>query len=340
MAKRSNPKLIGAFVIGAIALAIIGAIAFGGTQFLTEKRKVVMYFQGSVGGLAVGAPVNFRGVKIGKVTNITINYDIDQQVLNIPVIVEIQPSMLHVTRGKRDAEKNFHALIDRGMRAQLVVQSLVTGQASIELDFHPDTPVHLVGGTIDLPEVPTIPSSLDAMQANVADVLAKISKLPLEQIASELTIAIVNLQQTLNDAGALLKNVDTQIEPTLANLQGASEGMRQAVDAANARLSLNNGEPLQTLNSTLKDYGNLANQLQGKTSAIAGDLQKTLEVMNATLTQIDDVSTLLERDLAKNPALLSETTSTLREFKAMASSIRAFADYLQRNPNALLMGKR
>jgi paraquat-inducible protein B len=226
------------------------------------------------------------------------------------------------------------------MRAQLVVQSLVTGQASIELDFHPDTPIHLVGGTIDLPELPTIPSSLDAMQANVADVLAKISRLPLEQIAGELTTAIVGLQQTLNDASALLKNVNDEIAPTLANLQEASVGMRQAVDSANARLSMNEGEPLQTLNSTLKDYGNLANQLQGKTSVISGDLQKTFTVMNAALTQINDVSTLLERDLAKNPALLSQFTDTLREFKGMAASIRAFADYLQRNPNALLMGKR
>ena len=96
---------------------------------------------------------------------------------------------------------------------------------------------------------------------------------------------------------------------------------------------------LRTLNDTLNDYGKLADQLQGKTNLLAGDLQTTLKTLNAALASADDVVTLLERDLAKNPALLSQTTDTLREFKAMASSIRALADYLQRNPNALITGK-
>src|SRR5882724_5288028 len=124
MAKKSNPKLIGAFVIGAIALAIVGAIAFGGTKFLATKHKAVLYFQGSMGGLAVGAPVNFRGVQIGSVTEIKINYDIDNQVMKIPVIIEIMPDMINIVSGKRDTEKNIEALVQRGLRAQLVVQSL------------------------------------------------------------------------------------------------------------------------------------------------------------------------------------------------------------------------
>jgi paraquat-inducible protein B len=339
MAKRSNPKLIGAFVVSAIALAIAGAIAFGGTQFLVTKHQAILYFEGSVAGLNVGAPVNFRGVKVGTVTNIEINYDIDKQTLDIPVEIEIVPSLIHVTSGQR-SERNIQKLVERGMRAQLVVQSLVTGQASIEFDFHPETPIRLVGGTTGLPELPTIPSSMAALQANVTAVLEKISKMPLDQISQQVSDAIGELQQTLTSATSLIKKVDMDIGPTLTNLQDTSEQAKQLMATANDRMQMRDGEPLQTLNDTLTDYGDLARQLQGKTNILSGDLQTTLNTLNSALAQINDVATLLERDMSKNPALLTQTTDTLREFKAMAAAIRAFAEYIQRNPNALLTGKQ
>jgi len=338
MAKKSNPKIIGAFVLGAIVLALAGAVAFGGTKFLQTKQEAVLYFEGSMGGLAVGAPVNFRGVQIGNVVSININYNIDEQTLKIPVVIQIFPDMLHVVAGKRDVN-NLKILVDRGLRAQLVVQSLVTGQASVEFDFHPDTPIRLVGGMTGLPEMPTIPSSMDEMQANISAVLGKLSKMPIEEISAQVSGAILNLQQMLTDADTMIKGVHKQIEPTLANLESTSEQAQELMTSANERIQMKEGEPLQTLNNTLKDYGQLADQLQSKTNVLSGDLETTLKTLNAALTSVDDVVTLLERDVAKNPALLSQTTDTLREFKAMASSIRALADYLQRNPNALITGK-
>jgi paraquat-inducible protein B len=339
MAKRSNPKLIGAFVVSALALAIAGAIAFGGTQFLITKHKAILYFEGSVAGLNVGAPVNFRGVKVGTVTSIEISYDIDKQTMDIPVEIEITPDLIHVTSGQR-SERNIQKLVERGLRAQLVVQSLVTGQASIEFDFHPEAPIRLVGARTDLPELPTIPSSMAALQANVTAVLEKLSQLPLDQISKQISDAIGELQQTLTSATALIKNVDADIGPTLTNLQETSEQTKLLMTTANDRIQMRDGEPLQTLNDTLTDYGDLARQLQGKTNVLSGDLQTTLNTLNSALAQINDVATLLERDMSKNPALLTQTTDTLREFKAMAAAIRAFAEYIQRNPNALLTGKQ
>src|SRR5690242_12946620 len=135
MAKNTNPKLIGGFVLGALALVVVGVLMFGGGQFLVTKRPAVLYFEGSLGGLAPGAPVNFRGVKIGTVTGMQIEYDVEKQEVHIPVFVEIEPDRIQITSGKRD-ERNIATLVRRGLRAQLVVQSLVTGQASVQLDFH------------------------------------------------------------------------------------------------------------------------------------------------------------------------------------------------------------
>src|SRR5262249_3736648 len=136
MAKRSNPKLIGVFVVGAIVLVIAGVLAFGGMQLFTQKGKFVLFFQGSLAGLNVGSPVTFRGINIGSVTNVVIQYDIATQHLRIPVFIEIDPTELQVYGGERNPIKNLQALVKRGLRAQLQTVSLVTGQTSINFDIH------------------------------------------------------------------------------------------------------------------------------------------------------------------------------------------------------------
>src|SRR5262245_51419077 len=131
MAKKTNPKTIGAFVVGAIALAVGGIIAFGGGKFLQDKGKAVLFFSSSsLSGLDVGSPVTFRGVKIGSVTEVIIQYDVDRQTLQIPVFVEVETNRIQIVRGEHST-RNLPALVERGLRAQIVVQSFITGQASI-----------------------------------------------------------------------------------------------------------------------------------------------------------------------------------------------------------------
>src|SRR5262245_37728715 len=121
MAKKANPKLIGGFVIGAMALVLIGAIAFGGGKFFTPKARAVLYFSGaSLSGLDVGSPVTFRGVKIGSVTGLVIHFDVDNHTLQIPVYIEIETNKIEIVSGQR-SEKNIQVLVERGLRAQLVV---------------------------------------------------------------------------------------------------------------------------------------------------------------------------------------------------------------------------
>ena len=204
MAAKSNPKVIGGFVVGAVALLVAGVIAFGGGQYFAKKGKAVLYFDSaSMSGLDIGSPVTFRGVKIGAVTEIDINYDIDAQRLMIPVYVEIELDRIHVIRGKQDS-KNIYELIDRGLRAQLVIQSMVTGQASIDLAFHPGTVAAFVGAEKDMVELPTLPSDIDLLKANLAEVLARISKLPLDEIGARTL-------DTIDSTNVLMKNLNDEI---------------------------------------------------------------------------------------------------------------------------------
>ncbi|MBW2268955.1 MAG: MCE family protein, partial [Deltaproteobacteria bacterium] len=130
MSKRANPAMTGAFVLGAVGLVIAGILIFGSGELLKTKYTYVMYFQGSVSGLAVGAPVEFRGVKVGDPKDLEIR---------IPVVVEfVQGSLHRLGAEAQDSSANIARLVELGMRAQLQVQSLLTGQQMIALDIHED----------------------------------------------------------------------------------------------------------------------------------------------------------------------------------------------------------
>ena len=139
MAKPVSKTLIGAFVLGAIALTFSGIVFLGSGALFRDIQEVVMFFDGSVGGLQVGAPVTFRGVAIGEVSKIQIVYEAAKQEFRIPVAAELYPDRIQ-RMAATPSKTSLQGLIDRGLRAQLQMQSLITGQLSIQLDFYPDTP--------------------------------------------------------------------------------------------------------------------------------------------------------------------------------------------------------
>jgi paraquat-inducible protein B len=326
MAKKSNPKLIGGFVVGAIALAVIGAIAFGGGQFLAAKDKAVLFFSGSsLSGLDIGSPVTFRGVKVGTVTGIVIQYDVDNQMLQIPVYIEVEVNRIQISSGQRDIN-NLQALVKRGLRAQLVVQSMVTGQASIEFNFHPDTPIVLVGAESGMVELPTIPSDIDLLKANVTSVLQSIAKLPLDQIASQSL-------QAVKTANELIANLNAQIEPLADKLENVSDQAALTLKEAQSRLELREGEPMQNLNQTLTDARQLINNVDEGVAPLMTAALATLEQAQRTLRTAQGT-------VSPDSSLYFQLNRTLHEIQAMANSIRVFADYMQRHPDALLTGKR
>jgi len=333
MAKKANPKLVGGFVVGAIVLALIGAIAFGGGKFLAAKRQAVLFFpESSLAGLDVGSAVTFRGVKIGSVTGIVIHYDVDNQTLRIPVYIEVELDRIEVISGHHDV-KNFQALIERGLRAQLVVQSLVTGQASIDFNFHPGTPINLTGAEPGMVELPTVPSDIDLFKANLTNMLQRISALPLDQIAAEVL-------GTVGSANEFVKNLNVQIEPLSADLRDASKQATLTLKEAQSRLELREGEPMQNLNATIVDTRRLVNDVDGKVDPLAGGLDK---IMKSALVTLDHAQLTLESaqgTISPDSTLYFQLNRTLHEIQSMADSIRALADYMQRHPDALLTGKR
>jgi len=198
VSERANPTLIGAFLLGAIALVVTGLMVFGGGRFFTEKVNYVAYFPETVSGLNDGAPVNFRGVKVGTVRRIEVQFNAQDLSVRIPVYLQLERKRIREIGGTIPEINFIPELIERGLRAQLQLQSIVTGQLSVQLDIHPNRPARFVDPVGEFPEMPTIPSSMQEFTE---------------------TIESLSIQDMVNDARQVLAGLKILVNsPELAEL--------------------------------------------------------------------------------------------------------------------------
>lgn len=177
------------------------------TQIVYQNTlKYVMYFNGSVRGLTVGAPVQLRGIPIGKVTEINLELDKKTAEIHIPVTVELEPDRIkEINNDNNISDKDIMAqLINKGLRAQLQTGSLLTGQLLVDLDFHPKSKIVLSDNKSVYPEFPTTASSLDQFTHSANIIMDKVAKLPLEDLTSEANKTLQSLQGTSKAATGML----------------------------------------------------------------------------------------------------------------------------------------
>jgi len=192
MSRKANKAAIGVFVVGAIILLVAGISFFGSGMLFEKADKYVLFFDGSVKGLTAGAPVVFRGVKIGNVDQINLLYDRKTEKTCILVIIKVELSRV---KGIPDriGYPNYGELINKGLRARLEVQSFVTGQLIISFDFYQNKPAKLLGIMEQYPELPTLP-----MAPGVMDIM---QDLPLKEIANNVKETTAGLNKLVNSEG-------------------------------------------------------------------------------------------------------------------------------------------
>lgn len=200
----------------------------------SNTLKYVMYFNGSVRGLTEGAPVQLRGIPVGRVTEISLELDKKNAELRIPVIVELEPDRVNVVHEevKVTNQDILEQLINKGLRAQLQVGSLVTGQLLIDLDFHPGSKrVNHDNHTV-YPEFPTTASSLEEIAHSAQIILDKMAKLPLDKVTDEMNKSMVALQDTSKAATRMLGTADGTLataSQTLAKAGGTIQSAQQVL---------------------------------------------------------------------------------------------------------------
>lgn len=316
MSKPASKTLIGAFVIGAISLAVIAVVIFGSGRFFVKKFPLVMYFEGSVAGLNVGSPVMFRGVKIGSVTNIFLRFDTSAVTFLIPVYAELDPRKI-VTTGKVSDEDDIgQTLIDKGLRATLELQSMVTGQLMVNLDFHPGKPVKIIGIDTRYPEIPTVKSGLEQLLESADEISPKefFNKLlnAVEGVdkavnSPYLNASLETLSAGLKDAKRILSKIDNEINPILENVKVSSQSVRE-IFKKGEDVPAQIGQTLLIIQNTLKQAENTLHSVQGLAS--------------------------------ENSTVVLEVDNTLKEVSETARSVRFLSDYLQRYPESLIWGKK
>jgi paraquat-inducible protein B len=202
-----------------------------------KKHFYVLNFGGSVRGLSPGSPVEFRGIKIGQVLDVSLKFDLKRWVVGIPVLVEIEPERIVYTGElptEKDRKKLMDALVARGLRAQLQIGSLITGKLFVEMDFHPKAPVRHIKWEGKYPELPTVPAPIEEISANLAKFLDKLQKLPLEEIGSDVHAAVQSLDDTLKQTRMLVQKLNANVEPeATAALAQAQKTLASVENALN-----------------------------------------------------------------------------------------------------------
>lgn len=308
MGRKANPVIIGAFVVGAVALAVLGVVVFGSGRLFADTTPYVMYFTGSVDGLSVGSPVKFKGVEIGAVKQIQL--DLGEEA-RIPVWVEIDNRKI-VARGADRLPSDparLKTAIDRGLRAQLNSQSIVTGLLFVQLDYRPDTPAVLVApAEAGLNEIPTIPTTLEQAQQAAAEIIANLKEIDFDGFGKALRASIDGINATVNAPG----------------LQKALQSLP---------------ETLKALNETLGSVQQLATNLDKRSGPLLTSLNQASERTTIAVEQARATLQSMQGLADAGSPLAGQLVGVLEELRGTARSIKLLADYLERNPSALVRGR-
>ncbi len=162
----------------------------------------------------MGAPVKFKGIKIGEVIDIKLEFDYDAKAFRIPVVIEIEPERIAMT-GKQtiDRQRGNEFLVEKGLRAQLKQGNLLTGQLYIDLDMYPDAPPRKIVYGGKYPELPTIPTPIEEITRGITNIVDKLEKLPLEQIGKDLRETLAHLNKSTEQLYKLMQNLDEKVAP-------------------------------------------------------------------------------------------------------------------------------
>lgn len=325
--KRARAAVVGAFVVGAIGVALAAVIILGGGKFLHRRHTFVVYFRSTVHGLDKGAPVKFKGVEIGSVSDIRINLSkmpTRPEDVRIPVLIALDANKLSAGGAIVDLEDPdiLKTYIEQGLRAQLASISFITGLRYVALDVVPGSKIDMVNDpTVEYEEIPSLPGELEGAQKELIEVLGKLSELDFGKIYRSVDKAVGSAQRLLESIDQLVGDVDE-----LARMPDFREAAR------NLRSITAN------LDSAVTEFRQIEKQLSSE-----GPFAKNLEQASANAVKALDRATVAANLIAgafhPESRLFVQAEQTLGDLSEAARSLRRLTDQLDRDPGALLRGK-
>ena len=352
--KKVDPRVIGIFVIGAILLIVAGLLFFGPGGFFSDTRRYVIYFEGSVKGLNVGSPVRFRGVRIGQVKEINISFRPSDLEFHIPVIIELDPQKIRAEGSEQglfetlkttvQAEDPILPLIAEGLRAQLQLDSLVTGQLFINLDMIPGSLLTRVDIPSDYPQIPAISSGL-------AELTKTIEEIPLQLLVDKLMQSADGVQRLFNSpelhnaieqfdtTTALLNDLLTELNSTIPTLLSKAETTLDSSHSTLAGIDRNIDLTFKQIEQTLDTARATLNSIDQRVEPLAASFDRGMDSFKEASDRVSSAMTQVESVTADDSFLLQQISLTLQELNRTLRSMRYLADEIERNPQILLRGR-
>ena len=349
MSRKASPTAIGTFILGALVLLVGSIVLFGGGTIFIPSQKYALFFGTSVKGLQIGAPVSFRGDQVGEVVEIHPLVDAYTEKIDIKVVIDLpdddQVQVVGVGQLAdlwEDPVKSLEYLVtEKGLRAKLSVQSLITGQLLINLDFFPDEPIRLRDFPTRYPQLPTVETGLQQL-------VKSLQELPVEEIVRKVEHALdaitavatsPKLPQTLDnihgaaaDARKLAGNLNTRVDQLSADMLTTTGTARSTLVQVEKTFALEEGKPAEIADSLLDAEKELAAAMRAARSAATA--------VGKTARRFDDVAVAVDSLIAEGTPTRAELESLIAELAEAARSIRLLAEYLERHPEAFIKGKQ
>ena len=327
MSNSKNLAAIGVFVIVGIILSIVGIVALTSGSLFSTKMSGVTFFNETVTGLNVGAPTKFKGVIIGKVTEVgfQITPDSRESWIRVEFEVDIDQAISLGAEGGFDTQAEISESIRNGLRANLATESMVTGIRYIELeyDFGATEPIFFneKEGFI---EIPSTPSALAGLAESMTEVVARVGAIDLPAITQDI-MQLLEIAKRRTEA-LDVEGLSTQLKSTLS----ATEELLRSAEIRNS---------LTALEETLASIEELSDAMNRRTQPVIAHMDSAAVALDATLKATQGILENVEAMTAPESAFRYETEGAMREMAAMARSLRFLADELERNPGSLLRGK-
>jgi paraquat-inducible protein B len=320
---KPHPRVVGAFVLGAIALLLLAIVLLSSGHWFMRRDRMAVYFPGSVKGLNQGSQVTFRGVKVGEVVDVkAFLTGKDDPLIQIEAVIEIRGDLVEVPPGvarllapSATTEEFAQGLIARGIRARMMSASLLTGQRYIDLDFLPGEPARLAGLHPRYPELPTTPTAMEKLGDKAEAILSDLADLPLEQMLDDLRKALTAARQVLES-------------PDLRETLGGANRSTRRLEAT-----------LEKMHDTLGQADRTLDTLRSAADRTGGDARATLAELRVALSSVERSLEGLDQTLRGTDDARLTATEALEETTRTMRALRNLVDYIQTHPEAVVLGK-
>ncbi len=320
--KLDKSTAVGLFVLTGLSLGAGAILLLGGVSWFAPQSRAVVYFQDSVAGLTIGAPVTLRGVKIGTVHDMKVYVKLPDARPVIPVYLEIDPGKVSWITGSRKARAGeLDLAITAGLRAQLATQSLVTGQLSVNLDFHPEAPASLSGIPGEIPEIPSMASDIQKIKDEIAD-------LKLPELAEKARLALDGIQR-------IVVELSGHVGPMAGSLEQTSDAARKTLETTTEAVRLLQADSARTLAS----IDRLAIASQNQVTVLGKNAERVLTAVDRAMAKAEILIGSLNDMTGPRAPLRGDVEAAIRDLAASASSLREFTRDLRRDPAATLTGR-